>query len=114
MSKIVKHTNSTTKPYQPKMVIVRNDDAMLSQQIDQHLKSIKALIKKATPAEKQQYYQGLLNHILTMPYEQDANGNYSIPQIAERKPKDNLNVDDLALIQEMSFKLEELHRLNYM
>ena len=106
-----KHKNSsnTGEKHIPQLKVVEfsNDQAQLEFEIDRHVKSIRVLIQKLQPVERQRYYDGLLAHILSQPVDYpdnkwDKNASFDYC---------NLSVNDLALIRELSVKIHELYRI---
>jgi len=92
---------------QLKVVETSNDQAHVEIEIDRHVKSIRALIRKLRPVERQRYYDGLLSHILSQPVE------YPGPKNKNEDSYDfcNLSVNDLSLIRELSVKIHEIYRI---
>ena len=76
-------------------------------EIERHVKSIRALIRKLRPMERQKYYDGLLSHLLSQPV------NYPFGKMeTKNNPGDysNLSNTELTLVRELSLKIEELYR----
>lgn len=90
-----------------KVIDVSSDQHQLEMEIDRQVKSLRALIKKLQPTERQQYFDGLLSHMLSQPV------NYPEPATHVNDSYDycNLSVNELALIRELSVKVHELYRI---
>ncbi len=100
-------SNSSEKPTHSMRVIeTHHDTTRLEFEIDRHVRSIRALIQRLRPVERQRYYDGLLSHLLSHPV------NYPFEKVDKNKSFDysNLTSNELALIRELSIKIEELYR----
>ncbi|MFM7217871.1 MAG: hypothetical protein ACKO1U_07635, partial [Bacteroidota bacterium] len=78
----------------------------IEREIDEHVKSIRALISKLRPSDRQAYFTGLLSHLL----KDELTGNNpakSYPAIDA--DYDALSGDDLSLIRELSGHLHKLY-----
>ena len=76
-------------------------------EIERHVKSIRALIQKLRPMERQRYYDGLLSHLLSQPV------NYPFSKtVTKNCPSNysNLSATELTLVRDLSLKIEELYR----
>jgi hypothetical protein len=104
-----KNTANTNDQHMPSMKVVETsfDQAHIEMEIERHVKSIKSLITKLRPLERQRYFDGLLSHILDQPVE------YPGPAKSNSTSFDycNLSVNDLSLIRELSVKIHELYRI---
>jgi hypothetical protein len=104
-----KNTHSTSQNQAPLMKVVdtTTDHSRLEFEIEHHVKSIRALIKRLRPLERQRYYDGLLAHILSQPVDVISGSvkNDSFDYC-------NLSVNDLMLIRELSVKMHELYRIS--
>ena len=91
-----------------KVVETKNDQSQVVFEIERHVRSIRALIQKLRPLDRQRYYDGLLSHLLAQPI------NYPITKKDNRQNAStdysNLTVNELSLIRELSTKIEELYR----
>lgn len=91
-----------------KVVESTNSQAQVVFEIQRHVRSIRALIRKLHPMERQRYFDGLLNHLLSEPV------NYPITKADMKKTPSNdfsnLSDSELSLIRELSVKIEELYR----
>lgn len=88
-----------------KVIETNTDQSKLEFEIELHVKSIRALIKKLRPMDRQRYYDGLLSHILSQPVEYPKvknSGDNSFDYC-------NLTVKELSLIRELSTKIHELY-----
>jgi hypothetical protein len=101
-----KPNTSTIHDGQLKVVETPTDQAHVEMEIESHVKSIRNLIKKLRPYDRQRYYDGLLSHLLSQPVEQS--------ETSSKQEYDycNLSVDDLSLIRELSVKIHELYRIS--
>jgi hypothetical protein len=103
-----KDKQNTDSGKQAKLTVVEvgNPALLVEFEIQRHVKSIRALIKKLRPHDRQKYYDGLLSHMLTR-------GGDGMMQKAQSKGDfSNLNDKDLLLIRELSGKIEELYFLS--
>ena len=83
------------------------DQSRVEFEIDRHVKSIRALIQKLRPLERQRYYDGLLSHLLSQPV------NYPFGKTETKNNSNdysNLSSTELSLVKELSLKIEELYR----
>ncbi len=106
-----KEKNTTNfKEHVPVLKIVNagSNDSHLELEIERHVKSIRTLIRRLQPMERQRYYDGLLSHILSQPVDYprknldpDAHYDYC-----------NLSYSELSLIKELSVKIHELYRIS--
>ena len=90
-----------------KVVEPTEDRSHLEFEIERHVKSIRALIQKLRPLERQRYYDGLLSHLLSQPV------NYPFSKMDAKKNSgdySNLSSTELSLVRELSLKIEELYR----
>lgn len=79
-------------------------------EIEKHIKQIRSLIDKLHPFDRRKYFDGFLTHLLNKqvvyPPTMKSIGS-------ESDPDHDLSVlsnDELMLIKELSFKLEEMYR----
>ena len=110
MRKEINKLNTANKVF-PKLVVVENhsNHVHIEIEIENHVKSIRTLIRKLNPIDRQKYFNGLLDHIL--------NKEIQYPAVNNSKQKINTNsdnfsemsVDDLELIRELSCKLQDLY-----
>ena len=104
-----KHSIKSNEKEPPAMKVIETgyDRTHLEFEIHRHVKSIRALIHRLRPLERQRYYDGLLAHLLSQPLEypflkpegQKTYYDYS-----------NLTSNELSLVKELSIKIEELYR----
>jgi hypothetical protein len=91
-----------------KVVDASTDQSKLEFEIELHVKSIRTLIQRLQPLERQRYYDGLLSHLLSQPI--------SYPESSSVKNDNydycNLSYEDLSLIKELSIKMHELYRIS--
>jgi hypothetical protein len=88
-----------------KVVESSTNQSKLEFEIELHVKSIRALIKKLRPSDRQRYYDGLLSHILSQPIEYPKvknSGDNSFDYC-------NLTMKELSLVKELSTKIHELY-----
>ena len=106
-----KEKNNSTHVKQPsvmKVVEVSSDQSRLEYEIDLQVKSLRALIRKLRPLDRQKYYDGLLSHLLSQPVD--------YPPVKGEKNQSfdycNLSFNELSLIKELSVKVHELYRIS--
>ena len=102
-------SRKTNQNEQEPVVRIEHSRVQVEIEIDRHVKIIRSLIQKLHPAERQQYFAGLLSHLLTQSPE------YPFPKYQKKEEEIDfsaLSANDLELIKELSQKLEELHRLD--
>ena len=104
-----KNTTNLNEKQAPVMKVIEPtvDRSHLEFEIERHVKSIRALIQKLRPLERQRYYDGLLSHLLSQPV------NYPCGKMEVRKNSgdySNLSATELTLVRELSLKIEELYR----
>ena len=94
--------NSVMKVVEPTV-----DQTRIEFEIERHVRSIRALIQKLRPLERQRYFEGFLSHLLSQPV------NYPYKK-ADAKNHSNdyssLSKHELELVRELSHKIEELYR----
>ncbi|MFN8145349.1 MAG: hypothetical protein U0073_13095 [Bacteroidia bacterium] len=94
-----------------KVINLHPNHAQIEVEIDRHVKSIQSLIARLTPSDRQKYYNGLLNHLLSEPVQAPLK-----VQKSKQKNQDhdysNLTENDLQLIREMSVQMEKLYRIS--
>lgn len=82
--------------------------ASIEREIDQHINSVRALIRRMLPSERQRYYNGLLAHILSEPVDSPSqSARINQPESTST----NLSREQLELIREMAVKMEQLYRV---
>lgn len=108
MRKEKNHSSHVNQPSVMKVVEVSSDQSKVEFEIELHVQTIRALIKKLRPVERQRYYDGLLSHLLSQPVE------YPEPKRSKNDSFDycNLSYQDLSLIRELSVKMHELYRVS--
>jgi hypothetical protein len=103
--------NTTTQRDFPQLKVVESkaNHVQVEIEIENHVKSIRALIMKLNPVDRQRYFNGLLDHILTKDI-QYPNRKEAKKQIVNSNDDfSNLSTDDLDLIRELSCKLQDLY-----
>jgi hypothetical protein len=90
-----------------KIVDVSTDQHQLEIEIDRQVKTLRALIRKLQPIERQRYFDGLLSHMLSQPVQYPEFSSH----INDSYDYCNLSVDELSLIKELSVKVHELYQL---
>lgn len=100
------HTKSTTGNESP-LSVVRSTPKNIEREIDGYVKSIRALICKLTPTERQKYYNGLLAFILNEQVEMTSQGNR---KKIEESDFTKLSVRELNLLEELSLRMQQLYR----
>lgn len=103
-----KNTSNPNEKQTPVMKVVPTEDhSRIEFEIERHVKSIRALIQKLRPLERQRYYDGLLSHLLSQPV------NYPFSKTDSKinsSDYSNLTATELSLVRELSSKIEELYR----
>jgi hypothetical protein len=90
------------------MTVVENKLTNIEREIDQHVKSIRALISKLQPTEKQKYFNGLLAFIVNEQIE------WTETQSTTGTDYSKLSAQDLTILEELSTKMQELyHTLDF-
>jgi len=85
------------------LTVVENKMTNIEREIDQHVKSIRALITKLRPAEKQKYFNGLLAFIVNEQIE------WTEKQTTSETDYSKLSSRDLTILEELSSKMQELY-----
>ena len=108
MRKEKNQSSHVNHPSAMRVVEVSSDQSKVEFEIELHVKTIRALITKLRPVERQRYYDGLLSHLLSQPVE------YPETKRGKNDSFDycNLSVQDLSLIRELSVKMHELYRVS--
>lgn len=78
-------------------------------EIENHVKSIRALVNKLRPQERQKYFNGLLSHLLTKEVEYPLRNVNSSRVTCDNEDFSKLSGNDLELIRELSCKLQDLY-----
>ncbi|MBK8362768.1 MAG: hypothetical protein IPL24_03560 [Bacteroidetes bacterium] len=111
MRKEINKLNTSTERDFPKLKVVENqtNHVHIEVEIESHVQSIRSLIKKLNPADRQRYFNGLLDHILCkeIEYPQTKRQQKQISNVSDDFSQ--LSVDDLDLIRELSVKLQDLY-----
>jgi hypothetical protein len=76
-------------------------------EVDRQIKTLRALIKKLQPIERQRYFDGLLSYMLSQPIDFTDYGGH----VNDSYDYCNLSVNELSLIKELSVKVHELYHL---
>lgn len=71
-------------------------------EIEMHVRKIRTLIEKLPPRDRQDYFSGLLNHILLDP--KDTTKSKKV------RDYNSLSRNEVILLSELSTKMEELYR----
>jgi len=107
----LKHNQDVQNLPELTIIHVAQDRGRIEMEIDQHVKSIRSLINRLRPTERQKYFHGLLHHMLNAPEEHQMK---SVTTTSTNKNQEisysNLSQNDLVLIRELSTKMEELYR----
>lgn len=93
-----------------KVVQTERHSVQVELEIENHVRSIRTLINKLHPVERQKYFNGLLNHLL----HEDVSYPFGKGMKADKTRTasndfSNLSHDDLELIRELSCKLQDLY-----
>src|SRR3982751_408844 len=100
MLQVVKTKNSSTGKTARKSK--KTLDKTVQNEIESHVRKIRTLIEKLPPRDRQDYFSGLLNYILS-----DRDG--TTPTKATND-NNKLSKTELVLLNELSVKMEELYR----
>ena len=101
-------TKNTSTSGQTTLSIVHAPGAKnIEREIDGYVKSIRALISKLTPTERQKYYNGLLAFILNEQVEMNMEGNQ---KKIDESDFTKLTVRELNLLEELSLRMQQLYR----
>ena len=79
----------------------------IEREVDSYVKSIRVLIGKLTPTERQKYYNGLLAFILNEQIEMSSEGN---EKKIEQSDFTKLTARELNLLEELSMRMQQLYR----
>jgi hypothetical protein len=85
------------------LTVVENKWTNTEREIDQHVKSIRALISKLHPAEKQKYFNGLLAFIVNEQIE------WTEKNATKETDYSKLSKQELTILEELSAKMQELY-----
>jgi hypothetical protein len=96
-------TPHTTTETTSTLTIVENKGTNIEREIDHHVKSIRALISKLRPAEKQKYFNGLLAFIVHDQIE------WTETETKTGTDYSKLTSKDLTILEELSAKMQELY-----
>lgn len=111
MRKEINKLNTSSERDFPKLKVVENqtNHVHIEVEIESHVKSIRSLIQKLNPADRQRYFNGLLDHILCkeIEYPQTKSPKKQLTKVNDDFSQ--LSVDDLDLIRELSVKLQDLY-----
>ena len=103
-----KNTGNTEKQLSTiKIVDVSTDQHQIEIEIDRQVKTLRALIRKLQPIERQRYFDGLLSHMLSQPIDFGDYGGH----VNDSYDYCNLSVNELSLIKELSVKVHELYHI---
>lgn len=101
-----KPSDSGSAHQEARIIPIYNEAASVEREIEQHLSSIRSLISRLRPSDRQNYFQALLNDIMKMevtyPLSLDAT---STPDADIR----SLTEEDLRLVQELSSVLHRIY-----
>jgi len=99
MLKVIKSKNTPTQKSTKKTT---KADKTVHNEIEMHVRKIRTLIDKLPPRDRQEYFSGLLNHILV---------DIENTSTSKRgKDTNKLSKTDLVILNELSIKMEELYR----
>lgn len=94
-----------------RVVFVDQDQAMVEREIERHVRVIRSLITKLGPVDRQKYFDGLLSHIVNEPSSNIPIDNNNCKTIGSvRQDFSRLSIRELALLEELSGKMEEMYR----
>lgn len=101
-------TKNTSTPGQTNLSVVHSPGPKnVEREIDNYVKSIRILIGKLTPTERQKYYNGLLAFILNEQIEMSMEGNQ---KKIDESDFTKLTVRELNLLEELSLRMQQLYR----
>lgn len=114
MRKEINKLNTSSERDFPKLKVVENhtNHVHVEIEIENHVKSIRSLIQKLNPVDRQKYFNGLLNHILCKQVEYPQQKQIKSQSVQVNDDFSNLSTDDLELIRELSCKLQDLYVRN--
>lgn len=93
-----------------KVVVVKNDQAMIEREIEKNIGKIRSLIRRLRPADRQKYFDGLLSHMLNEPAELTKHPDSVNKKSSSEKDYSALSFTEMKLIEELSAKIEQLYR----
>jgi|GEM_PF-5648797 len=99
--------NSSSADQSPLSVVRTAGTKNIEREIDGYVKSIRVLIGKLTPTERQKYYNGLLAFILNEQIEMSSDGN---KKKIDESDFTKLTVRELNLLEELSLRMQQLYR----
>ncbi|MCC7233111.1 MAG: hypothetical protein IT242_09220 [Bacteroidia bacterium] len=88
-----------------RIISIEQNRMQIEMEIDRNVKSIRSLIEKLRPFERQKYYNGLLMHMLSVPVDESRTDGMQKNDL----DYSNLGTRDLDLIRELSQKMEQLY-----
>src|SRR4051812_6705374 len=110
MRKEIKLNSSTEREFHHlKVVENKSNQVQVEIEIENHVKSIRTLIMKLNPADRQRYFNGLLDHILSKEIQYPTTKSLQKQEVKSSDDFSNLSTDDLELIRELSCKLQDLY-----
>jgi len=102
------NTKNTSKSEQSPLSLVHpTGKKNVEREINNYVSSIRVLISKLTPTERQKYYNGLLAFILNEQIEMSSEANQ---KIIEQSDFTKLTVRELHLLEELSARMQQLYR----
>src|ERR1022692_2970624 len=101
MLQVVKSKNGNSVKSTRK--VTKTGEKTVHNEIEMHVRKIRTLIDKLPPRDRQDYFSGLLNHILT-------DTRTTTTQSKKGKDNNKLSKNELVLLNELSTKMEELYR----
>ena len=108
-SKSNRNTNQSTNHL--RVVFVDQDQAMVEREIERHVRVIRSLITKLGPVDKRKYFDGLLSHIISEPPSSSAKvATQTKSSEFSKQDFGRLSIKELALLEELSGKMEEMYR----
>ena len=99
--------NDPTQRRTPLKVVESKNPGQIEREIDQYVKSIRTLISKLSPSERQKYYNGLLAFILNEQIEMTSEANM---KTIENSDFTRLSARELNLLEELSMRMQHLYR----
>ena len=99
--------HDSTRKRAPLKVVESKSPGQIEREIDSYVKSIRVLIAKLSPSERQKYYNGLLAFILHEQIEMSSEANQ---QKIENSDFTRLSARELNLLEELSIRMQQLYR----
>ncbi len=99
--------NITTSERAPLTIVQNSHTKNIEREVDSYVKSIRVLIAKLTPTERQKYYNGLLAFILNEQIDMNSTAN---EKKIDESDFTKLSAHELGLLEELSMQMQKLYR----